>query len=170
MKDNNQKYSANNDHDLWSLFAITMETIARVRNIELAQYGITREQSLVIHLLYNSHGLSTLTHLANAAMRQHNSMSTLVRRMDKAGLVKRVKNPEDSQYTILLTEKGKKIFEEMPLASIEMTFTALSMEDKIRLKDYLDLLQSKARGLLGLDFTPPFLNLAVTPQGETINK
>jgi hypothetical protein len=69
MKDNAQKYSANNDHDLWSLFAITMETIARVRNIELVQYGITSEQSLVIHLLYNSHSLSTLTQLANSAMR-----------------------------------------------------------------------------------------------------
>jgi MarR family transcriptional regulator, organic hydroperoxide resistance regulator len=167
MKDNAQKYSANNDHDLWSLFAITMETIARVRNIELAQYGITREQSLVIHLLYNSNGSSTLNQLANSAMRQHNSMSTLVRRMDRAGLVKRKKDPNDNQYTILLTEKGKKIFEEMPLASVEMTFAALSKEEKIRLKDYLDRLQSKARGLLGLDFKPPFLNTDVSSAGRS---
>jgi DNA-binding MarR family transcriptional regulator len=157
MKDNNQKTSANDDHDLWSLFAITMETIARVRSIELAQYGVTREQSLVIHLLHNSDDSSTLNQLANSAMRKHNSMSTLVTRMAKAGLVQRIKNPEGSQYTILLTEKGKKIFEEMPLASIEMTFAALSAEEKMRMKDYLDRLQSKARGLLGLDFKPPFL-------------
>ena len=71
--------------------------MTKVHNIELAQYGITREKSLVIHLLYNSHCSSTLNYLANAAMRQHNSMSTLVRRMDKAGLVKRVKNQEDNQ-------------------------------------------------------------------------
>ena len=166
MKDNNQKYNANNDHDLWSLFAITMETIARVRNIELAQYGVTREQSLVIHLLHNSNGSSTLNQLASSAMRKHNSMSTLVKRMAKADLVQIKKNPEGSQYTILLTEKGKKIFEEMPLVSIEMTFAALSAEEKMRMKDYLDRLQSKARGLLGLDFKPPFLIQYVSQKQE----
>jgi DNA-binding MarR family transcriptional regulator len=166
MKSNIQKYSANDDHDLWSLFAITMETIARMRNIELAQYGVTREQSLVIHLLYNSNGSSTLNQLASSAMRQHNSMSTLVKRMAKVGLVQRIKNQEDSQYTILLTEKGKKVFEEMPLASIEMTFAALSSEEKIHMKDYLDRLQSKARGLLGLDFKPPFLKTDASQHEE----
>ncbi len=167
MKANIQNYNAYNDHDLWSLFAITMETIARLRNIELAQYGVTREQSLIIHLLYNSGGTSTLNQLANSAMRKHNSMSTLVRRMAKAGLVQRIKNPEDNQFTILLTEKGKKLFKEMPLASIEMTFSTLSTEEKIHMKDYLDRLQSKARGLLGLDYKPPFLIQDVTQQEET---
>jgi hypothetical protein len=65
-----------------------------------------------------------------------------------------------------LTEKSKKIFEEMPLASIEMTFTALSQEEKINMKDYLDRLQSKARELLGPDFKPPFLNKDISQQGE----
>lgn len=158
MKDKNDKHMAINNYDLWTLFALTMETIARMRNIELAQYGITREQSLVIHLLNNSHGSSTLNQLAIAAMRQHNSMSTLVRRMARVGLVKRIKNPEDNQYTILLTEKGKKIFEEMPLASIEMTFATLSKEEKTLMYDYLDRLQLKARELMGLDYKPPFLH------------
>jgi DNA-binding MarR family transcriptional regulator len=162
MKDKNHNSIVINDYDLWELFAITMETIARMRNIELAQYGITREQSLVIHLLHNSNGSSTLNLLAIAAMRQHNSMSTLVKRMASAGLVKRIKNPDDNQYTILLTDEGENIFKKMPLASIEMTFATLSKEEKTLISDYLSRLQAKARELLGLDYKPPFIQKDVS--------
>jgi hypothetical protein len=42
------------DYSIWGLFADTMEYIARARTMELTRYGLTREQSHVLRILYEN--------------------------------------------------------------------------------------------------------------------
>ena len=104
-------------------------------------------------------GTSTINEIADIALRTHNTVSILVKRMEKAGLIYREKKELSNQYLISISEKGSELFNTMPIDSIEMIFSALSEEEKKSFNGYLDLLEQKARHILGLDYIPPLLRL-----------
>jgi DNA-binding MarR family transcriptional regulator len=146
-----------NEYSIWGLFADTMEHIARARTIELTRYGLTREQSHVLRILYEADGPLTINKIAVRVLRKHNSVSTIIKRMERNHLVDRVKVSDDRQYEISITQKGRELFEKMPTNSIIMAFSALSKEEKKLFVLYLQKLEVKVRNMLGLDYQPPFL-------------
>jgi DNA-binding MarR family transcriptional regulator len=145
------------EYSIWGLFADTMEHIARARTIELTRYGLTREQSHVLRFLYEADGPLTINKIAVRVLRKHNSVSTIIKRMERNHLVDRVRVSDDRQYEISITQKGRELFEKMPTNSIKMAFSALSKEEKKLFVLYLQKLEDKARNMLGLDYQPPFL-------------
>lgn len=146
-----------NDYSVWGLFADTMEYVARARTMELTRYGITREQSHVLRILYEAGGPLTLNAIAYRILRKHNSVSTIIRRMAKNHIVDMTKAPGARRYQISISEKGRELFEKMPTNSISMAFSSLSMEEKKLLVSFLHKLENKVRSMLGLDYQPPFL-------------
>src|SRR5512137_717826 len=107
-----------NNYEFWGLFVRLNKLIAKARTIELSRYGITREQSHILHILCSNGGSSTLNELSNLGLVNHNATSTIVIRMEKQGLLERVKNADSRQYQVNITEKGREVFEQMPLASV----------------------------------------------------
>ena len=146
------------DYSIWGLFADTMECIARARTMELTRYGLTREQSHILRILYEADGPLTLNAIASRVLRKHNSVSTIIRRMEKNHLVDRAKIPDAKQFRISITEKGRDLFEKMPTNSITMAFSSLSNEEKRLLVSILNKLTKKARSMMGLDYQLPFLS------------
>ncbi len=147
-----------NDYSIWGFFADTMEHIARARTIELTRYGLTREQSHVLRILYEAGHALTINEIASHVLRKHNSVSIIIRRMERNRLIERAKTSDDRKYQISITPKGRELFEKMPTNSITMAFSALSNEEKKSLMLYLTKLEDKVRGMLGLDYHPPFLS------------
>jgi len=145
------------DYSIWGLFADTMELISRARTMELTKYGLTREQSHVLRILYEAKEPLTINKIISHVMRKHNSVSAIIKRMERNDLVKRIKVTNDRQYKISMTPKGRKLFENMPVNSVTMAFSALSNDDKKKLVSSLQKLDNKVRCMLGLDYTPPFL-------------
>lgn len=159
MDQNNNEHNDSllSDYSIWGLFADTMEIIARARTMELTRYGITREQSHVLRILYEAGGSLTLNEIASRVLRKHNSVSVIIKRMAKNHLVDSTKVPGARQYHISIAEKGRDLFEKMPINSIKMAFSSLSIEEKRLLGSFLNKLQKKVRSMLGLDYQPPFL-------------
>ena len=90
--------------------------------------------------------------------RSLNSVSALVSRMEKKGLVKKVRNPTNYKTYVVMTDAGKDVFENMVTErSIHLILDALSPSEKEQLCVLLERLQLKARSVLGLDYKPPFL-------------
>ena len=145
------------DHQIWRLFADTFKLISRSREMELAQYGLTPEQSYILHILIDSGGISTINEIANLSLRRHNSVSTIVKRMEDSGLIKRVKLKEAKHYQIEITEKGRDLFESSPAKSIEMAFSTLSQNEKQNMIKIFNKLSKRTRDLLGIDYKPLFL-------------
>jgi DNA-binding MarR family transcriptional regulator len=145
------------EYSIWGLFADTMECIARARTMELTRYGLTREQSHVLRILYEAGRPLTLNEIAACVFRKHNSVSSIIIRMAKNHLVDNTKVPGKRKYKISITQNGRDLYEKMPINSITMAFSALSKEEKKKLVLYLEKLESKAREMLGLDYQPPFL-------------
>jgi DNA-binding MarR family transcriptional regulator len=146
------------DHGIWVLMDRTQFAMSRSRWLELQQFHLTKEQAQILYILRYFGGSTNMTQIAAFSMRQRHSVSTLVDRMQKAGLVKKMKVPDKKGYLITITKKGAERYEKVTAKSIDMLFSPLTTVEKQKLVEYLTKLQNKARSLLGLDHNPPFLN------------
>jgi DNA-binding MarR family transcriptional regulator len=147
-----------NNYEFWGLFVRLNKLIEKARTMELARYGITREQSHILHILYSNGGSSTLNELSALSLVNHNATSTIVIRMEKLGFLERVKNPDSRQYQINITPKGREVFTRMPVASVDMIFSELTLEEKKLIAPRLLKLEKRTRELLGIDYKPPFID------------
>ena len=120
--------------------------------------GLTREQASVLDELVRLGGSATSAELIEATMRQHHSVTTLINRMIKRGLVKKKKTSYKNKHLVSITEQGRIIYEQITRNSIEIAFSEFSEEDKQRLAEYLNMLVKKGRNMLGIDYKPPFLS------------
>jgi len=97
--------------DAWFLLHQTYESVAKCEENALADIGLSLQQYLVLRVLKHAPEPVTLTVVSNWLDRNHNTISSIVNRMEKAGLLKRAKNPEDGRSSILvITPKGEKAF------------------------------------------------------------
>ena len=146
-----------NVHSIWVLLDRTHFAVARSRLLELAQFHLTKEQAQILYALRLYGGATNMTQISAFTMRQRHSVSTLVDRMEKAGLVKKVKVPNKKGYMVTMTKKGSERYQNVTAKSIDMLLSPLSEAEKQKLVVYLKKVQNKARELLGLDHNPPFL-------------
>ena len=146
------------DWNLWVLLDQTRFAICRARELELAKSKLTIIQASVLYTIQFKGGEITQKQISEFTMRQHHSVSTLINRMIKRGLIKKVKHTGEKGTKIAITEKGKETYNNITKQSIKMIFSTLSAEDKQNMTAYLDVLRNKARGLLGMDYIPPFLS------------
>jgi len=143
------------EYEIWGKVTEVNKLIGRARSIELSSINLTPEQSHLLRILMGSGGTSTINEIAEITFRTHNTVSILVKRMEKAGLVYREKKESSKQYLISISEKGSELFKTMPINSIEMIFSVLSEEEKESFSTYLDRLEQEARHILGLDYIAP---------------
>lgn len=161
MNINDNRPSRDNDIDfsLWRILNHTTFVIARSRKKELAQYGLTSEQAHILDILHHSGGTVTIQGIVAITMRQHHSISTLVDRMAKQGLVNKVKSASDArQYDVIITEKGRALFSRTTKNAITAIFSALSGREKKELDTGLKKLRARAYKLLGKKYQPNVLS------------
>ena len=142
---------------LWVLLDQTRDTIAKARELELDHYKLSRVQVAVLYTLMSENRGLTIAEIANWNVREHNSVLSLVNRMDRIGLVNKVRNANDNKVRIILTEKGRKLYTNASRLSLEMIFSILSEEEKKQLESTLKKLRTTSRELLGIGYKPPFL-------------
>ncbi len=147
-----------NDAYLWGLLDHAKSLVARSRELELSQYGITIEQMSILHALFVNKGSATIDEIGSFIVRQHNSVSTLVNRMSASGLVKKEKQDGGRKYRVIITEKARIIANTIPRKSIEMIFADLTLKEKEQLATCLEKLISTGHDVLGHNFNLPFLS------------
>ena len=156
---------------LWTLLDQTVFAITRLRELELAQFGLTLPQSSILHGIVEHGGAWTLQGLEKNRMRQHHSISTLVNRMVKIGLVEKARAPSGKRYLITISREGKRIFDRQTVASLTLSFSGLSAAEKVKLASCLVVMLEKARFLLGMSETTPLLRYLSRPaRGQATQK
>lgn len=166
MKKNNQneiekiRTSKKNDPEV-NLYILLDQTDSIVTNaveLEIKHLKMTQPQVRVLTMLSREDKPATLEELANWTLKEFNSVSTLINRMEKKGLVKKIKKNGDLKTYIRLTEKGNQLYhKQVTERSIHLIFDKLTTEEKKQLDSILKKIRNKTRDLLGLDFKPPFL-------------
>ena len=145
------------DYNLWIFLDGAGFAMSRLRQLELSKFGLTVEQSIVMMILRHRGGSITANKVGELTFRQHNSISALVNRMIKAGLIAREKKPGEKSSTISLTREGHDLFNRLTYVSLEMVFSTLKPNERLDFIRYLNTVHDKARELLGFSRLGPAL-------------
>jgi DNA-binding MarR family transcriptional regulator len=129
---------------LWVLLPRVGDALNRCHDLVFAKYGITNEQWRVLAII-RSRGPLRPIDIASLLERAPNSMSMLVDRMVKAGLVRRTRDRKDRRAVFVsLTNKGKEAVEPAVPAGWEFfnkVVSSLSHHEQRALVDMLETLK-----------------------------
>lgn len=154
-KDGTAKKSPVTDTHLWMMINNTGFAIYRARELELLEFGLTMEQTTILHILLENNGTLVITDLLTEIQRKPNSIYTLIDRMARIGLVTKEKEPDGKKTLVKISAKGTQIFESITNKSLELAFSPLSHQQKKWLAKLLIKLTVNARELLGLPHKTP---------------
>jgi DNA-binding MarR family transcriptional regulator len=133
---------------IWRLLSYTKDSISRIRDYEMSEIGMTPEQSAILQILNRRTGKASIREVAVGLMRRENSVLTMVRRMEKLGLVDIIKHQRRKELEVGMTDKGRELYGKITFQSIEIIFAVLSAEERQKLSLYLRLLLSRTHNLL----------------------
>lgn len=142
------KSSANNikDYDLIGLLNQTTETIFRARQKELDQYNISTSQGAVLFITKALGEKATITEISRWLLRKPHTVSEIVSRMEKKGLVKKTRTPKrKSIIKVVLTPKGLEVYRKSKKRqSFRNILSSLSLEERQQMVAYLKRLKESA--------------------------
>jgi DNA-binding MarR family transcriptional regulator len=132
--------------ELWALLDQATTAMSRVADNELSQAGITMIQGAVLYFVKNAKEPVIPAHISRWLFREPHTVSQLLMRMEKQGLVKRTKNLDrKNQLRITLTEKGEKAYQkQIEMRSIGKILSTLSPEECDKLGARLKKLRDEA--------------------------
>jgi DNA-binding MarR family transcriptional regulator len=136
---------------LWLLLPRVGDALNHCHDLVFSKYGITNEQWRVLACV-ESRGPLRPIDIASLLERAPNSMSMLVDRMVKAGLVRRTRDRKDRRAVFVsLTNKGKEAVEPAVPAGwefINKVVSSLSLDEQRALADMLETLKCELHGYL----------------------
>jgi len=116
---------------IYLLLAFTRDSAKKVRSQELAGIDIYPEQASILMAIKHLGAQATPTEIGKLIPRDSQTISGILSRMEKRGLVKRVKKTKTTKATsIVLTEEGSEAAEKAAChGSILKLFQALTQEE-----------------------------------------
>ena len=102
------------DYMLWRLFTQARNAIHKLRHKELLHYGLTPRKAGILLILLAAKDDVNSYKIAKWLILEHHSVSELINRMEKEGLVNKSQNNDNNgrSITIRLTDKGVKAAEQ----------------------------------------------------------
>jgi DNA-binding MarR family transcriptional regulator len=136
---------------LWVLVAQTKDAMLRAREQEYARYGISNERRAVLYIVQNYGGSATPSDIARYLFRELHSVTELLVRMEKDGLVARQKGAGRSKVEVTLTPEGLDVFRQsLHNDTDRKIFSALTRKQRERLALYLWKLRTRTLEHLGI--------------------
>jgi len=134
---------------LWLLLRRVGDTLTRCQDLIFSKYGLTTEQWGLLTTI-KSRGPLRPSDLANILERTPNSMSMLIDRMVKAGLVRRTRDRKDRRVvTVTLTSKGETDIQPAVIAGWEFVHEVLSPLSDDEQRDLASMIEIIRRELAG---------------------
>lgn len=133
------------DYLAWTVMRNLGHLMERVRDRELAEYGINARQAGLLRHVKALGDEATPAAIARTMFREPTSVSAIIIRMEKQGLVKRVKDcKKKNQVRVYLTEDGEEAYHNASKReSVNRIMARLSVENRENLlKVLLELRKS----------------------------
>jgi len=130
----------------------------RARTKELFQYGITPEEAAVLFATQAIGNKANPAGISRFLLREPHSISELIIRMEKKGLVRKVKDlKQKNQVRVAITEKGQQSYEQVSKReSIHRIMSSLNDSECEHLAVCLQSLLDKALDETGITSKSPF--------------
>ncbi|HTX68026.1 MAG TPA: MarR family transcriptional regulator [Thermoleophilia bacterium] len=146
-----QGYSADDPFLLWVLIAQTKDAILKARQRDYARFGISDDRRAILYIIMDNGGRATPVIIARNLFRELHSVTEMLKRMEKDGLVERRKGTGRSKVEVVITEKGRDVFEQSHHNETDQrVFGVLTKQERERLSLYLWKLRSRVLQDLGI--------------------
>ena len=127
----------------WSMLHRVRDVLMRCEDERFGQYGLTSEQYAVLATVKYENGSARLVDIARWLARSPNSVSMIVDRMVKAGLLRRVRGRRDRrEVRIMLTSKAKDALKPATVAGLEFIKKLMSPLSDENLSTLVRLLET----------------------------
>jgi DNA-binding MarR family transcriptional regulator len=158
LKDKKEVY--NEDHELWLLLNQARHAMFRAREKELGHLGISAMQAAVLTTIEAiEHELpATPAEISRRLLRRAHGVSTLLDRMEKEGLIKRVKDLERrNMVRVAITAKGYAAYRESSKRRVvHQVMASLTEDERKALRSGLMRLRDGALERLRQDSQPAY--------------
>ena len=146
------------DYSLLKLVNQTGELIVKIRERELKQYGISPRQAATLFAMQSIGSEATPAKISRWLLREPHTVSGILSRMEKQGLIKKAKNLDrKNMVRVMLTRKGRRAYHQSSKRdSIHWLASSLSEEERQQLRSCLETLRDRAFKELGIDRKPLF--------------
>jgi DNA-binding MarR family transcriptional regulator len=146
-----QLYAADDPFLLWVLIAQTKDAILKARQRDYARFGISDDRRAILYIIMNNGGKATPVIIARNLFRELHSVTEMLKRMEKDGLVERRKGTGRSKVEVVITEQGRDVFEQSHRNETDQrVFSALTKQERERFSQYLWKLRSRVLQELGI--------------------
>jgi len=156
--------SANKDFKLVVALHHTTNAIVRVREKELSQYGLTYMHAAALFTIHAIGGKgATPAEISRWLFREPHSVSGLLNRMEKAGLITKSKDMDRKNLVrVAMTEKGQQAYSQVIKREyLHDIMSTLSNEDRKALMGYLRIIKNRALKELGISRRSRLSHLSV---------
>jgi DNA-binding MarR family transcriptional regulator len=147
------------DCELWMLLHQACDAIIKARENALRkQIGISRMQAAVLFIVKSVDGPATPAEISRWLFREPHSVSGLLNRMEKDGLIKKVKDLERKNLIrVAITEKGEEAYQQSgEVTIVPKILSCLSRKKKENLRAYMETLRNRALEELRVERALPF--------------
>lgn len=136
---------------LWVLIAQTKDAMLRARELEYAPHGISNERRAVLYIVQHNGGRATPVQIAHGLFRELHSVTEMLSRMEKDGLVSKHKGSGRSKVEVSLTDEGLRVFEQSLRNETDREIlSVLTKRQRERLSQYLWKLRNRTLKHLGI--------------------
>ncbi len=144
--------------NLYILLDQTNSIVTAAVELEVKHLRVTQPQVRILTMLSRKNAPANLEELAQWTLKEFNSVSTLINRMEKKGLVKKIKKDGELKTYVVLTKKGNDLYlKQVTERSIHLILSQLSDHEKDQLEALLKKVRDTTHDILGLYYRPPFL-------------
>jgi DNA-binding MarR family transcriptional regulator len=146
-------------YTLWWLIFRVRDIMLRARQKELHQYRISAHRSSALYILKTAGSNTTTKEIARRLFKRPHTVSELLSRMEKDGLITKVKDhSRNNQIQACLTDKGlEAYYQSSKRESIRRMMSSISEEDHQHLMSALQILGQAALKELKLENDVPLL-------------
>ena len=146
------------DYRLWWLILLVRRAMYKAESKELFQYGLTHVEASVLFIIQAIGYKATPAEISRWILRESHSVSGLLDRMEKEGLVRKVKDLDRKNLIrVELTEKGCEAYNlTVGRSTIHQIMSALSQKERQQLEKCLQKLFDEALKELGWNHEHPF--------------
>ena len=136
---------------LWVMIAQTKDAILRAREKNYARFNISNQRRAVLWNIQNNGGHATPVEISRQLFRELHSVTEMLKRMEKEGLITRYEGSGRSKVEVKLTEKGLDVFNQSLHNEIDKKiFSVLTKKERERLASYLFKLRGRVLNELGI--------------------
>ncbi len=134
------------DYELWGLLNQASHAMERAREDELRPLGLSMMHAAVLYVVKVSKNPVTPAHLSRVLFREPHSVSALLNRMEKQGLLRKTKDLErKNAIRVTLTERGEEACRQSrEMKSLRRVLSTISPKERESLRAPLETLRDKA--------------------------